>query len=171
MVQIDIFLFYSRKRVVVSSSMCTSNGFGTMISVVSFLFPPGHTSPPLMYIEIKFIDGTCVIGSDVPWLDCPAYTAITWVKMVSVYNIIIRIMAAILDFGPKWQFAMGGFGWTFFWFGTPAMNSFQVKKLCWHLCSTSIDFITSLLRLLNCIMYLNIVCLCECKYDRICVAK
>ena len=34
--------------------------------------------------------------------------------MISVYNIIIRIMAAILDFGPKWQFAMGGFGWTFF---------------------------------------------------------
>ena len=23
-------------------------------------------------------------------------------------------MAAILDFGPKWQFAMGGFGWAFF---------------------------------------------------------
>ena len=34
-------------------------------------------------------------------------------KMISVYNISIRIMVAILDFGQKWQFAMGGFGWTF----------------------------------------------------------
>ena len=64
------------------------NGGHTSLRVFVFVIPSEQrgdiTILPFMCVLLVFhFTGTGVIGSDVPWLECPACNALTWVITVT----------------------------------------------------------------------------------------